>query len=181
MKFLLRSVCNRLTFKVYHQSVNYEDYGDFGKEKEARGKIRSAAEKLISPDTVTIIDSANYIKGFRYELWCVARAASTTCCCVVPVSNYDDCRKRNSERQEKTYTKQQFEELLLRWEEPDKNRRWESPLIPVLDEESIEEDILISAITGKGLSLINQVLTLNYEIQILNLNIYSTPTSSCYH
>ena len=60
--------------------VSYSDYGDFNKEKEARGKIRSQAEKFVDKDTVTIIDSPNYIKGFRYELWCVARAAGTTSC-----------------------------------------------------------------------------------------------------
>ena len=72
--------------------IKYEDYGDFGKEKEARGKLRSELNKFISKDVFTIIDSANYIKvrfgyfsviivinkyfqGFRYELWCIGYAA----------------------------------------------------------------------------------------------------------
>ena len=42
--------------------IKYEDYGDFGKEKEARGKLRSELNKFISKDVFTIIDSANYIK-----------------------------------------------------------------------------------------------------------------------
>ena len=42
--------------------IEYKDYGNFDKEKEARGKIRSELNKSISQDTYTIIDSANYIK-----------------------------------------------------------------------------------------------------------------------
>ena len=133
-----------------NSGIVYADYGDFTKEKEARGKIRSQAEKYVDKDSITIIDSPNYIKGFRYELWCVARAAGTNCCCIVPVGNYDECRARNTKRTGETYTRQQLDELILRWEEPDKNRRWESPLLPVLDEEEIDINVLISAISGKG-------------------------------
>merc|ERR1711970_908704 len=51
--------------------IQYSDYGNFNKEKEARGKIRSELNKHISQQTYVIIDSPNYIKGFRYELWCI--------------------------------------------------------------------------------------------------------------
>ena len=145
--------------------IKYEDYGDFGKEKEARGKLRSELNKFISKDVFTIIDSANYIKvrfgyfsviivinkyfqGFRYELWCIARAASTPCCTVVPIGSYDDCRERNKALNRLSSV--QFEEMIQRWEEPDKNRKWESPLFPILDEETIEEETFIKALEGVG-------------------------------
>ncbi|CBY12496.1 unnamed protein product [Oikopleura dioica] len=134
--------------------VKYSDYGDFAAEKEARGRIRNQVEKYISKSSITIVDSPNYIKGFRYELWCIARAASTTCCTLVPVGNHQLCRERNIQREEDntvSYTKVQLDELIMRWEEPDKNRRWESPLIPVLDEDEIENEVLLAAISGKGL------------------------------
>ena len=147
--------------------IKYEDYGDFGKEKEARGKLRSELNKFISKDVFTIIDSANYIKvsfgnfsviivthksfqGFRYELWCIARAASTPCCTVVPIGSYDDCRERNKSLDRLNSV--QFEEMIQRWEEPDKNRKWESPLFPILDEERIEEETFIKALEGVGKS-----------------------------
>ena len=149
--------------------IKYEDYGDFGKEKEARGKLRSELNKFISKDVFTIIDSANYIKvriiafwlyfsviivtnkhfqGFRYELWCIARAASTPCCTLVPIGSYDDCRERNKALNRLSSV--QFEEMIQRWEEPDKNRKWESPLFPILDEETIEEETFIKALEGVG-------------------------------
>lgn len=29
----------------------------------------------MSPETLTIVDSSNYIKGFRYQMYCAAREA----------------------------------------------------------------------------------------------------------
>ena len=40
--------------------------------------------------------------------------------------------------------------MIQRWEEPDKNRKWESPLFPILDEETIEEETFIKALEGVG-------------------------------
>ena len=93
-----------------------------------------------------------FYEGFRYELWCIARAAGTNCCCVVTVSNYDECRKRNNSRTEKTYSEKQFDELIMRWEEPDKNRRWEKPLLPYLDEDEVDIQVFIDAISGIGIT-----------------------------
>ena len=38
-------------------------YSDTRKEKEARGALKSKVERLLSKDTVVIVDSLNYIKG----------------------------------------------------------------------------------------------------------------------
>ena len=43
--------------------------------------------------------------------------------------------------------------MIQRWEEPDKNRKWESPLFPILDEETIEEETFIKALEGVGKSV----------------------------
>lgn len=62
-------------------------YGDSAREKELRGALRAAVERHLSRHDVVILDSLNYIKGFRYELYCLARAARTTLClvyCVQP-------------------------------------------------------------------------------------------------
>ena len=42
----------------------------------------SAVERLVSKDDLVIADGMNYIKGFRYQLYCVARAISTPHCVV---------------------------------------------------------------------------------------------------
>lgn len=55
---------------------------DANEEKKSRAAFISAIERSISKDTVVIADSLNYIKGLRYQLYCIARAASTPHCAV---------------------------------------------------------------------------------------------------
>ncbi|XP_036112311.1 protein KTI12 homolog [Molossus molossus] len=64
-------------------------YGDSTREKALRGALRASVERRLSRHDVVILDSLNYIKGFRYELYCLARAARTPLCliyCVRPGS-----------------------------------------------------------------------------------------------
>ncbi|KAK2565179.1 Protein KTI12-like protein [Acropora cervicornis] len=67
------------------ESLNFERntaYAASSSEKELRGLLKSSVERLISRDDIVILDSLNYIKGFRYELYCVAKAHKTTHCVV---------------------------------------------------------------------------------------------------
>lgn len=49
----------------------------------------SAVERTLSKDDIVIADGMNYIKGFRYQLYCVARAISTPHCVVCVIISYD--------------------------------------------------------------------------------------------
>ena len=53
-------------------------YKDSNAEKISRGFLRSNTEKNLNNDNLVIVDSLNYIKGFRYEIYCLARAAETS-------------------------------------------------------------------------------------------------------
>jgi protein KTI12 len=57
-------------------------YHDMPREKNLRGTLRSAVDRAVSRDTIVIVDSLNNIKGYRYELWCLARASGTHYCVV---------------------------------------------------------------------------------------------------
>ncbi|KAL6058844.1 hypothetical protein STEG23_014915 [Scotinomys teguina] len=57
-------------------------YGNSAGEKALRAALRAAVERRLSRQDVVILDSMNYIKGFRYELYCLARAARTPLCVV---------------------------------------------------------------------------------------------------
>jgi protein KTI12 len=64
------------------------DYETTITEKISRGAIKSLVERLLTPDTIVIVDSLNTIKGFRYELHCQARALKTHQCtifCDIPI------------------------------------------------------------------------------------------------
>ncbi|GAB1288735.1 Protein KTI12 homolog [Apodemus speciosus] len=61
-------------------------YGDSAGEKALRAALRTAVERRLSRQDVVILDSMNYIKGFRYELYCLARAARTPLCLIYCIS-----------------------------------------------------------------------------------------------
>ena len=46
------------------------------------GSLKSAVDHRLSADSVVVLDSLNYIKGFRYELYCSARTFRTPHCVV---------------------------------------------------------------------------------------------------
>ena len=59
------------------QLVKDESYKDPIQEKYTRAFLKSNVEKVIDAETVVILDSLNYIKGYRYELYCLSRTAKT--------------------------------------------------------------------------------------------------------
>lgn len=50
-------------------------YESYAQEKMTRAFLKSNVEKNLNSSTVVIFDSMNYIKGYRYELYCLARAS----------------------------------------------------------------------------------------------------------
>ncbi|XP_043861285.1 protein KTI12 homolog [Dromiciops gliroides] len=57
-----------------------EAYSDPTREKALRAALKASVERVLGPRAVVLLDSLNYIKGFRYELYCLARAARTPLC-----------------------------------------------------------------------------------------------------
>ncbi|KAG5240187.1 protein KTI [Salix suchowensis] len=99
----------------FHLDRN-QSYVDMTAEKNLRGVLRSEVDRSVSKDSIIIVDSLNSIKGYRYELWCLARAAGIR----YSVLFCDKC--------EATYDDPIFEDLARRFERPDRRNRWDSPL-----------------------------------------------------
>lgn len=55
---------------------------DSRSEKPARGALFSAMQRQMGQDTILIVDSLNYIKGFRYQMYCAAREMKIRVCTV---------------------------------------------------------------------------------------------------
>lgn len=115
---------------------------DATKEKQIRGLVKSEAQRLISRDDVVIIDAGNYIKGYRYELYCMSKASKTTQCTVHCEVAVDTAWEWNSfrEKEDERYTRETFDALALRFEPPDSRNRWDSPLFTVLPGDSVPFD-----------------------------------------
>ncbi|ORX89304.1 chromatin associated protein KTI12 [Basidiobolus meristosporus CBS 931.73] len=131
--------------------VSKEAYRAAAEEKKARGALISAIERSLTKDDIVIADAMNYIKGFRYQMYCVARAMGTPHCvvhCGVPI---DKAKQWNSERSD-GYDPQIFDELVTRYEEPEAKNKWDSPLFTVLWEDATvpAEDIWSAIVLKKA-------------------------------
>ncbi|VDN20570.1 unnamed protein product [Gongylonema pulchrum] len=76
-----------------------EIYSDSHKVRVQRVS-KSEVRRLISKDRLVICDSLNYIKGFRYELFCIAKEAQTTYAVLYCDANEDTCQWLNMQKDE---------------------------------------------------------------------------------
>ncbi|KAJ2368896.1 kti12, chromatin associated [Coemansia sp. RSA 2610] len=107
-------------------------YAKAVEEKNARSALLSAVERLVSRDCIVIADTPNYIKGLRYQLFCIAREVNSTQCVVYCALPIDEARRINQARGDEGYSPELFEELAMRYEEPNPAARWDSPLFTII-------------------------------------------------
>ncbi len=141
--------------------LSREVYREARSEKDARAAEYSAVKRALGRDTIVVADGLNYIKGFRYQLYCEAKASQTPSCVVrsrlfanslgfcaylmfsgltileihvgTPI---EKCREISTSLLEEPnheggYAKDVFENLVYRYEEPNGMTRWDSPLFTV--------------------------------------------------
>ena len=99
-------------------------------EKQTRGALRSSADRALAstpPPAAVIVDSLNHVKGFRYELWCAARAAGASHAVV-----WCPRRARVSDHHPRPahggWPDALADDLTAREEAPDPRNRWDAPL-----------------------------------------------------
>ena len=106
-----------------------------------------------------ILDHANYIKGWRYQLYCEAKAVRTPHCVVhvgTPIEKAREinegrlaARKEGKEEGEGAYEPENWENLVFRYEEPNAMARWDAPLFTVLwDDELPPGELIWDALIG---------------------------------
>jgi protein KTI12 len=129
-------------------------YADSQSEKITRGALKSAFDRAVatatsnettgsktktSSSTLIILDSTNYIKGYRYELYCISKAANCSHCVVWCLNSVETVQEWNSARRKgspdnsldrpmETYSDELLQALILRYEPPDERNRWDRPL-----------------------------------------------------
>ncbi|OWB81268.1 hypothetical protein B5S32_g5662 [[Candida] boidinii] len=141
--------------------INHEAYKDSNKEKSARGIQISVVKRDLSKNNIVILDSLNYIKGFRYQLHCESKALSTPYCLIHVISPSEICFKWNDEivdgnddnDHHHKWDNELIKNLIMRYEEPDSANRWDSPLIPISydDTDLPFDEIWDSTVLKKGL------------------------------
>jgi protein KTI12 len=107
-----------------------ECYATSHVEKSTRSSLKAKVDRSLNDKTLVICDSLNYIKGYRYELHCLSKAAKQQHG-VIWILN-SEALNWNRQRQESApataFTEDQMKELMQRYEPPDKRNRWDKPL-----------------------------------------------------
>ncbi|TDL26087.1 chromatin associated protein KTI12 [Rickenella mellea] len=107
-------------------------YGDGRQEKPARAALFTTMQRQMGKDAIVIVDAMNYIKGFRYQMYCAAREHSLRVCTVFVAATPDLSREWNAARDaQDAYPSEILENLIVRFEEPSSMVRWDSPLFTV--------------------------------------------------
>ncbi|KAI5459901.1 chromatin associated protein KTI12 [Mariannaea sp. PMI_226] len=125
-------------------------------EKDARAAIYGAVKRVLSDKDIVILDGLNYIKGWRYQLHCEAKAVRTPSCILQIGCSVDRARQTNearlqrrddsgSEKPSETetgeldgsepYERSNWDNLVFRYEEPNPMTRWDSPLFTLIWED----------------------------------------------
>lgn len=130
-----------------------ECYSNSTEEKLTRGALKSEFDKFVKDSSkLVILDSMNYIKGFRYELHCISKSAGQkhgvvwTLCREQIAKRWNEKRSKSEseERKDYYYTPEMMDELISRYEAPDQRNRWDRPLYRVdiystLQDEELEK------------------------------------------
>lgn len=149
-------------------------------EKDARAAVYGAVKRVLSPRDIVVLDGLNYIKGWRYQLFCEAKNVSTPSCVLqigcVPerargvnearLERRKGAAQKQSEGEgskedgsddggEEAYEPANWENLVFRYEEPNPMTRWDSPLFTLIweDDEARAKEVfdgIWDAIAGEG-------------------------------
>ncbi|RYP71687.1 hypothetical protein DL771_004638 [Monosporascus sp. 5C6A] len=155
-----RSVYDLSVLPAHTRSAN-------ASEKDARAAIYGAVKRVLSDKDIVILDGLNYIKGWRYQLFCEAKAVRTPSCVLQVGCSKEMSREVNEERlarrperedaadEEGAYAPESWENLIFRYEEPNAMTRWDSPLFTLIWEDGEEQtkqvfDSLWEAIAGEA-------------------------------
>ncbi|CAD6583746.1 MAG: hypothetical protein TREMPRED_003644 [Tremellales sp. Tagirdzhanova-0007] len=121
-------------------------YDDSTAEKAGRASLFGAVMRSLGPDTITICDNLNYIKGFRYQMYCAARESHARVCTIHVATPPEKCREWHKGRNTSTYKPETFENLIMRFEEPSSMVRWDSPLFTIPWDDGLPFDVIWQSI-----------------------------------
>ena len=124
-----------------------ECYSSSSQEKTNRANLKSSVERHLNSDSVVILDSLNYIKGYRYELYCVSKHLHTPHCVVLCETPIETAREWNSNRDpSQSYSQPVFDALIKRFEAPDSRNRWDYPLFVLHPDDPLPGEDIYNAL-----------------------------------
>ncbi len=148
MEYLREHFPERTIQVVGDDEDSWKCYSTSKDEKFLRSSHKSEVERLLTKDSVVLLDSLNYIKGYRYELYCMSKHLTTPHCilwCKVPA---DTALEWNSvrTRTKQCYSPDVMKALIMRFEPPDSKNRWDSPLFVIGSDDTLPSGAICEAL-----------------------------------
>ena len=147
-----------------------ELYETSNAEKQTRGALKSAFDRAVGKSDgsnknsrrLVILDSLNYIKGFRYELHCISKASGEKHGILWVLNRMSVIQQWN-----KNYSSELLQELISRFEPPDDRNRWDKPLFTV--------DVAVAANVASSLNEDKEVQANNVssKSEVLENSVYN--------
>lgn len=116
-------------------------------EKKCRATVFAATERALSKDSTVIVDAMNYIKGYRYQLYCLAREISTPHLVIQCLVSHEQALNRNNHSQV-PYEQTLLNELISSYEEPNAQTKWDSPLITLGPDDTLPLEEISKILSG---------------------------------
>ncbi|XP_003967084.1 protein KTI12 homolog [Takifugu rubripes] len=150
LKVYFEQNCNKKVYIVGDGALEVDRntvYTDSQKEKDVRSSLKAEVERKINRDDIVILDSLNYIKGYRYELFCLVKHAQTPHCLLYCLTTDEVSASWNLGRDAaQQYSQDIFDALVLRFEAPDSRNRWDSPLFTILKDDPLPCEAISDAL-----------------------------------
>ena len=137
---------------VSETRVEEGNYTSTRLETQGRSDFKASIRRALAPDKIIIADGLNFIKGFRYELFCIAREQNLRFCCCFCDVDPELARERSISR----YGEKVINDLLGRMETPTEKNKWDKPLFVVKDSNDKE---MLNKIVETALSKSSQLST----------------------
>ena len=135
---------------VHEPSVEDGAFSSTKLEIQGRSDFKAAVRRALSPEKVVIADGMNFIKGLRYELFCIAREQNLKYCVAFCDVDQDIARERIKDR----YPEKNINDLFGRMETPNERNKWDKPLFVVKDANDQE---IIESIKNCALSVTSRL------------------------
>lgn len=116
-------------------------------EKTQRASLKSRVERLLTRESLVILDSLNYIKGYRYELYCLSKHLLTPHCVVFCDTPLETAKEWNCGGESlQSYSPELLDELGMRFEPPDSRNRWDYPLFVLYPDDPLPSENICDAL-----------------------------------
>ncbi|VDK37807.1 unnamed protein product [Taenia asiatica] len=151
-------------------------------EKQLRSQIKSQTDRVLSSKKgssalCVLVDANNYIKGYRYEMYCLAKTTRQQQAIVHCTTPEATCRASNA--QVARYPEELFTDLVNRFERPNGTSRWDNPLyeicLPEVDGPFDPEEELKQLIEDLVSRVIHDLLQSNVKVKP---NLSTVPSKS---